>query len=53
MLRGQCTRTGLIEAQVAQGQREADPQRQLDPNQQASLERVTVVPDVELGDQVT
>lgn len=53
MLRGQCTRTGLIETQVAQGQREADPQRQLDPNQQASLERVTVVPDVELGDQVT
>lgn len=53
MLRGECTRTGLIETQVAQGQREADPQRQLDPNQQASLERVTVVPDVELGDQVT
>lgn len=47
-LRSQRTLTRLVQTQVPQGQRQADPQGQLDPNQQAGLERVTVVPDVEL-----
>lgn len=53
VLRRRCKLTRLLQTQVSQGQREADPQRQLDPNQQACLEWVTVVPDVELGDQMT
>lgn len=43
-------RTRLIQTEVPQGQRDADPEGQLDPDQHAGLEGVAVVPDVELRD---
>lgn len=42
--------TRLIQTEVPQGHRDADPKGQLDPNQHAGLEGVAVVSDVELSD---
>lgn len=43
-------RTRLIQTEVPQGQRDAHPEGQLDPDQRAGLEGVAVVPDVKLRD---
>lgn len=45
--------TGLIQTEVPQGQREADPHGELDPDEHGGLEGVTVVPHVELRDDAT
>lgn len=42
--------TGQVQTEVPQGQRDADPEGQLDPDQHTGLEGVAVVPDVELRD---
>jgi len=42
--------TRLIQTEVPEGQRKADPQGQLDPDQKTGFEGVTVVSDVELRD---
>ncbi len=49
----QCQLTGLVQTQVSEGQREADPQGQLNPDQQTGFEGVTVVSDVELRNNTT
>lgn len=36
-------------AEVSQGERDANPHGQLNPNEQAGLERVAVIPHIELG----
>lgn len=40
----------LIQAQISEGQRQTDPEWQLNPDQQTSFEGVTVISDVELRD---
>lgn len=42
--------TRLIQTEVAQSKRDANPEGKLDPDQHASLEGVAVVADVELRD---
>lgn len=49
----QCKLTRLVQTQVSKGQRETDPQRQLNPDQQTGFERVTVISDVELRNDAT
>lgn len=53
MVQSQCKLTGLVQTQVSEGQRETDPQRQLNPDQQTGFEGVTVVSDVELRNNTT
>lgn len=48
-----CELTSLVQAQVSESQREADPHGQLDPDQHAGLEGVAVVSDVELRNDTT
>lgn len=45
--------TRLVQTQVPEGQGNADPQRQLNPDQQTGLEGVTIVPNVELRNDAT
>lgn len=48
-----CGLTGLVQGQVPEGQREAEPQRDLNPDQQAGSGGVTVISDVELRHKAT
>lgn len=42
--------TRLIQAQISEGQRQTDPEWQLNPDQQTGFEGVTVISDIELRD---
>lgn len=53
LVQNQLEPTGLVQTQVSEGQRNADPQRQLNPDQQTGLEGVTIVPNVELRNDAT
>lgn len=53
LVQNQVEPTGLVQTQVPQGQGNADPQRQLNPDQQTGLEGVTIVPNVELRNDAT